>query len=330
MEDNFSYRVTSTPGRVKQCSRLGVRFIASEASYCSAIYIQRYLPDTPPELQPAPELLFAPGRNRNGVDLVQANVEKLLVGDTQMNFFIAVSQNCNAYGSGWGSGEWQTYDVSGHVFNASNYDYIHYGLEAAALSAGRTEESIWAMWEQHPLDNQRWRIAWEDQRNTSWDNESSTAPHLSLQATKSLGYDGNGWPHTDAAGYRLLRKYTDRPDFNDQVIEVTLDDEPEDVCIGGGAAGGGEEDPDPDPEPQPPTWPEPVIEEEHISEWSEPDFTQPGCACPGNNVNRQNHKVLIRHRPPGNPTNVQMICVARPGADAHLRQHDDSVVCERR
>jgi hypothetical protein len=322
LEDNFSYRVTTTPLRVKECSRLNVKFIQSMAGYCSAVYMQRYLPDVAPEDQPAPEMIFAPGQNRNNADFL---IEKLLTGDTQMNFFIGVDQNCDAYGNPIGywrnNNLWASYDVESHVFDPSNYNYIHYGFEAAKLEVDQVEETIWAMIEQHPQHNQRWRVSWEDMHNTSWDQPSSTTPSSSLQATKRFGYDGNGWPDTDSWGYRTLRDYPDRPDFSDQVVQVSMAPAPIEECQGGEAAGGGEEEE---------VWPLPVEEEVHISEWSEPDFSQPGCACPGSNINRQNHKVLIRHRPPGNPTNVQMICVARPGADAHLSQHDDSIVCERR
>jgi len=323
MDDSFIFRVTSTPLLVKQCSRLDVKFLSSEAGYCSAVFMQRYLPGVAPADQPAPEMVFAPGNHRTSGELT---IEKLLAGNTQMNFFIGVRQDCNLWGQSWNRNDlWRTYDVANHTFNPGDYNYLHYAFNVPSGELSEMAESIWTMVEQHPLDNQRWRIAWEDQNNTSWDSPNSTTPSNSLQATKRLGYDGNGWPDTDLLGYRTLRDYSTRPDFSDQVIDVRMMPVSIAECEGG-LAGGGEEE-----EEGGGVWPPPSVEvEEHISEWSEPNFTQAGCACPGSNVNRQNHKVLIKHRPPGNPGNERLICVARPGADAHLRQHDDVVVCERR
>ncbi|NNF58892.1 MAG: hypothetical protein HKN04_11705, partial [Rhodothermaceae bacterium] len=57
----------------------------------------------------------------------------------------------------------------------------------------------------------------------------------------------------------------------------------------------------------------------------EEEESESACGCPNGNPNK---KVAIMHRPPGNEANEHVICVARPGADNHLRRHNDYVVCE--
>ena len=224
IDDNFRVGLENPPLQVTQCSRLNAQFISSIAGYCSAIYLQRYLPDTPPGEQPTPEMVFSSGNNRNGGS---SSVSYLLQPDTQMNLFLAVDQNCNR-GSSRYRNNWQNYDVEGHTFNRRHYDHLHYGLDVNMERVGEEmQESIWAMVEQHPQNNQRWRIGWEDQHITSWDNPNSNNPRNSLQALKRLGYDGRGWPDVDNRGYRTLRDYGDRPDFSDQVIEIWMTPEPE-------------------------------------------------------------------------------------------------------
>jgi len=317
MEDNYTYRVTSTPLVVKQCSRLNLEFIQSMAGYCSAVYMQRRLPGIAPADQPAPEMVFAPGQNRNGGLIT---IDKYLFGGTQLNFFIGVSKNCNPYGNGsWKNNDfWKNYDVESHVFIESSYDHVHPAFNRAELERGEIAEAIWAMVEQHPSNNQRWRIAWEDQHNTSWDQPTSPNPSTSLQALKALGYDGRGWPDTDARGYRTLRDYESRPDFSDQVIEVSLSPLPYEQCVDGGAPV--------DDETEQPVTPPLSEEEEYLAtDWSEPDYSLPGCPCPGKG--NKLHKVLINHYPPGNTGNVRQICVAHAAANAHYRLHDDHQVC---
>jgi len=323
MDDSFIFRVTSTPLLVKQCSKLQVRFLSSEAGYCSSVYMQRYLPDVALADQPAPEMIFAPGNWRTSGELT---VDKILGGGTQMNFFVGVRQDCNLWGQNWNRNDnWRSYDVENRVFNAADYNHLHYAFESTGGDLAGMEESIWALVEQHPRDNQRWRIAWEDQHNTSWDRPNSRNPQNSLQATKRFGYDGNGWPTTDAIGYRILRDYDTRPDFSDQVIQVQMQEADPALCAGGSSAGGTEPDDEEEGGGSTPVPPVPVDDDDIRHEFTLPDPNHVGsCPCPSGN---QNHKVAIMHRPPGNPGNQRVICVANSGARAHLLQHNDYVVC---
>ncbi|MEM9997848.1 MAG: hypothetical protein AAF809_09115 [Bacteroidota bacterium] len=205
---------------VKQPSLLTVEFIESMAGYCSAVWLERVVPEEhrqagdPPDVDGdgyfalPPVMLFAPGNRRDGAS--ETYSETLLTG-TRLNLFISVDQNCSEEGTFMA-----TYDPD-------LFDHAHYAMERYEPYVTLTEESIWAMVEQHPTDDQRWRIGWEDQHRLEWDDPDLTKDRASsLQKTKVEGYDGNGWPDDDDLGYRTLRDYGSRPDFSDQVVEVSL------------------------------------------------------------------------------------------------------------
>lgn len=322
IEDNYQYEVSRAPLHVAECSRLNMVFLQSMAGYCSAVYMQRILPGLD-ELE-EPEMIYAPGRNRNDESNI---VERILDAGTQMNFFLAVSQNCNAsYGTGqWGTNQWQTYDTENHQFNASHYNHIHYALDLEAGKLSEMQESPWAMVEQHPLNNQRWRIAWEDQNNQNW-NLAPTHRHFhdwtrSLGGLKMHGYSGNGWPSVDAWGYRTLEDHGSRPDFSDQVVELWM----EPASCDGGEAAGGSEDPDGEEEGggtppgtpvqyDPPTIPIDQIRPDHRFD--------DGAGCPCNN---QAHKILVWHEQGGSPGRA--LCISQNGWNGHRNHSRDFKLC---
>lgn len=327
MEDNFRHVTSNAPLHNQGegglgCSRLNARFLQSMAGWCSAVYLEQWFPDAPADFVPTPQMVFAPGRNRNGGQ-IPTHYSVIVPAGTQMNFFLAVRRDCRpAYGdfTATGSGaRWLTYDSENHVFNRNHYDHIHYALDIRTGELDRLEESIWAMVEQHPNNRNRWRIAWEDQPR--WNildpnHRDFHNPHRSLMGLKMHGYGGNGWPTTDAWGYRTLRDYGNRPDFSDQVIEIWM--EPATCPVAAGETGGsdGAEAPDsgggttPGGEAPPPA--------------PGTGFTSDNCPCPGKG--NKNHKVFIEHRPPGNPGNVRRICVAESAWPAH-RAHGDALLC---
>ena len=80
------------------------------------------------------------------------------------------------------------------------------------------------MIEPHPADDQKWRIAFEDLRSFS------IKQHEDIKANSygsdwdpiAESYGGTGWTETDSNGYRMLRDYGWKPDFSDQVIQVSF------------------------------------------------------------------------------------------------------------
>jgi hypothetical protein len=302
IDDTFIHELPRSPLHVGSCGALRARIIASESNYCSAVYLQRHIPGAGAASEP--ELLFASGRNRDGGQLV---VPAQVQPGTQMNLFIGVDKSCAQQPA-----DWQTYDYGSHTFNAGNYDHIHYALNVSGGSSLVVSEGIWSMVDQHPANNQRWRIAWEDQHKWNVTNPQHghyKDPQRSLMGLKMFGYNGAGWPHTDAQGYRTLQRHvTDRPDLSDQVLDVWIENDgcgaaPSEEEGGGeeagGADGGGDEGGE--------------------------TVSAEACPCPigGNNT----RKVLVMHRPAGNPGNEQAICISESAVPHHMRLHDDYIIC---
>ncbi len=297
-----------------ECSKLTVEFIDSRAGYCSAVYLERRLPTgiqagaDPNASDPEPpEMIFTPGNNRNGqVSLVT----KYIRGGTQMNFFIGVDKDCSTRATSTSVEGYPQF--TGDVNNPAPYDHLHYALAEEVGKLGDMSETPWAFTEMHPegVDNsgpdaiQRWRIGWEDQHITSWDNPGSSDPQTSLQALKSQGYDGLGWPDADGRGYRTLRDYGSRPDFSDQVVEVKLVEETDLSLCSPPDEGGGIEPP--------------------VDPTVEPTVAPASCECPKHA--HQDHKVAVWHKLP-NQKNGKVLCIAESAVESHLNNHEDHVVC---
>lgn len=322
-----------------ECSKLDVEFIESMAGYCSAVYLERILPtsidgaEDPNDGEPLPpEMLFIPGNNRDGTTL--AGVDKYVRGGTQMNFFIGVDENCSTRPTAAGASVDDFPTFAGDVNNPAPYDHIHYALEEEVGKLGDMSETPWAFIERHPdglgdeASPQRWRIAWEDLHHPEWDDPNSDDPQQSLQALKRLGYDGDGWPEEDdmGTGYRDLRDYwlrsgasdnghytSYRPDFSDQVIEVTLNEEA-DVSLCGFEPEGEVTEPVPE---------EGGGEEGALVEEEEEPVAEASCACPGR---QPAFKVAVWHKLP-NQKKGRVICIAPAAVPSHLEQHEDHVIC---
>lgn len=206
--------------KVAKPSLLRVTFLESMASYCSAVFVQRILPNVAEALQPQPEMLFAPGNNRDGDTVMPLSLE--LIAGTRVNFILAVDadKDCEKRG--------QTVKVNDPMF-----DYTHAALIEDVEDFGELLEGEYAMVQERPGHEEVWRIAFEDldpigmprladtKQNgygtTTWDNLNQT-------------YGGRGWTETDGSGYWKLYDYYSesgdsgqrKPDFSDQVIEVEL------------------------------------------------------------------------------------------------------------
>ena len=211
--------------QVARSGLLSIQFIDSMAGYCSAIFLRRTLPGVPAALQPAPEMVYAPGKKRNGDR--NTGFETELAPGTQMNFGIGIDTNCNSGGSRPTSRPDLRMDAAsrtrasqgpnalkalmdGYIFAEADWANIHWALDAGSLQNGDPQEGPWAMVETDPANNQRWRISFEDIHN--WNllpsDPNYNRPRSSLWATKRFGYDtnndgrGDGWKDVERTEIR--------------------------------------------------------------------------------------------------------------------------------
>ena len=211
--------------KVGDAGRLKIQFVDSQAGYCSAIFLKRTIPGLPDAEQPLPEMVYGPGRRRDG----ESNVgyETVLASGTQMNFAIGVSPSCKAparypdlvwdkskeRNSGNLIGPDLAAALKAYDFRESDWDWMHWALDGSALRDGDPKEAPWAMVETDPNNDQRWRISFEDihKWNLAEGHKDYHNPNESLWATKHYGYDwsgsfrnkgsdgqGNGWTDTEA------------------------------------------------------------------------------------------------------------------------------------
>ena len=214
--------------RVSEGGLLRIQFVDSWAGYCSAIFLKRTLPGVADEDQPLPEMVYAPGNRRNGERNVGIEVE--LAPGTQMNFAIGVDNNCGGSGTRPNSHPRLRHrsaqalrdsdgdnkadstglaalaaEMASYRYRESDWAWVHWALDASTVSLDDPREGPWAMVETDPLNNQRWRVAFEDihRWNLGPDDDGYHNPNLSLWATKNYGYDWSGsykTPGSDGRG----------------------------------------------------------------------------------------------------------------------------------
>ncbi|MGB3542337.1 hypothetical protein [Rubrivirga sp.] len=206
--------------RVSEGGLLRIQFVDSQAGYCSAIFLKRTLPGVAEEDQPLPEMVYAPGKNRNGERNVGLEVE--LAAGTQMNFAIGVDNRCGGNGTRPNSRPDLRYggarDLAGiadpdtadpdpyygwkvladsmatYQFLESDWAWVHWALDGSTVSLDEPQEGPWAMVETDPSNGQRWRVAFEDIHdwNLAPTHPQYENPNRSLWATKKFGYDWTG------------------------------------------------------------------------------------------------------------------------------------------
>lgn len=231
--------IVPKPPTVHKRSELQVEFIESMAGYCSAVYLQRFVPsgksnngngnncdgvdssnpgngpkhdhDTDPSVDDEcrgggngsyraldPELVFAPGNNRNGS---QTTFEKTIEPGTRLNFILAVDKDYTCERKG---------DTSIEIDDRF-YEYTRPSFVENVNDLSQLHEAPFAMVQQRPDQPGTWRVAFEDKvfnEQELWD-------------IKEHGYYGTGWG-LDDLGFWDLENYGNRPDFSDQVIEVKI------------------------------------------------------------------------------------------------------------
>ncbi|SHK16661.1 hypothetical protein [Rhodothermus profundi] len=249
-----SHRVMRGVLEVDQPSQVKVTFLESMAGYCSAIYLQRFVPrnnngmgnnlggcdPSNPALGGScsnqrdvelrgngngryialePELVFAPGNNRDGAEALYSTV---LNPGERVNFILAVDADFNCERRG---------DTSIDI-NDPFYEYTRPALLESVGDFSQMQEGMYAMIQAHPTRPNVWRIAFED----------LIFPRAKLEDVKRWGYGdrrwrrrrgpqwgerngkrsygGWGWRETDSRGYYKLLDFGHMPDFSDQVIEI--------------------------------------------------------------------------------------------------------------
>ncbi len=227
-----------------QPSRVKVTFLESVAGYCSAIYLQRYVPrnnngmgNNPGGCDPSnpahgsscetqedielrgndryvalePELIFPPGHNR---DNASATSTVVLNPGERANFILAVDKDCSLRGRT---------DVLARV-GKKYFDYLRDALIKSTDDFAQMQEGPYVMIQAHPTKPNTWRLAFED---LNFDTEFMGMDKLADVKRYSYGdmkwqirsgaswgerngkysYGGSGWSRVDQWGYYETRDY---------------------------------------------------------------------------------------------------------------------------
>jgi len=206
---------------VKEPSTLHVQFIKSIAGYCSAIFLQRYVPidaENGTSYQALdPEMLFVAGHNRDGEGMEYKSIE--LQPGERLNFILGVNQSCSLKPTEWFDGQVKSDD--------DRFNYLHNALEEGVEELDAMREGKYALIERSEYNSNQYRIAFEDQnhfrdeqfadiKKNGYGNENNW---------RNGTYGGTGWnvdPSTSPHNYRRLHDFGNQPDFSDQVITVTM------------------------------------------------------------------------------------------------------------
>jgi len=202
---------------VETPSQLNVTFEQSMAGYCSAVYLERVVPGTKPENEPDPEMIFAPGNNRNDAS---SSYDKTIESGTRLNFILAVDKDCSHEG-----------DESASL--SDDYDHTQRSFKQDVDRLNTMREAPYGMVEETTIgSSDGWRVSFEDQRVFTeaqlWDIKENGYPDTRSPNdrdwnSRTKTYGGNGWG-TNSNGLRDLKDYGEIPDFSDQVINVALKD----------------------------------------------------------------------------------------------------------
>lgn len=184
-------------------------FIDSMAGWCSAIYLEQFIPDDTEEsgYRQEIDMVFDSGHNRNGTETQFAQP---LASGTQMNFILAVDRNC--------SSENQT----GIAWNDGTFDHHHWALEIDADSISNMTEGTYAMVERYANQDGKWRLRFEDQN--FYDEEQYLDIKRNSYGDENWSggtWGGTGWTF-DSNGLTELRDYGSQPDYSDQVFWIEL------------------------------------------------------------------------------------------------------------
>ncbi len=199
-------------------------FIESQAGWCSAIYLQQFVPDGNYEsgYREEIDIMFESGHYRDGYS---TTFEQVIEDGTQLNFILAVDMNCSS------EHDW---DVA---YGDATYNHYHVALEVDAEDINDMYEGTFAMIEEYSSSEGKWRIAFEDQnfysedqyldikQNGYGDEEWEYVCTRYRRGKCRRGYytwGGDGWEENWPDYLRELDDYGSQPDYSDQVFWIEL------------------------------------------------------------------------------------------------------------
>jgi hypothetical protein len=185
-------------------------FIDSMAGWCSAIYLEQWIPDDQRdgEYRREVDMVFDSGHNRDGTETQFAQP---LAAGTQMNFILAVDQDCSSE------------NQAGIAWNDGTFNHHHYALEIDAEDINNMQEGTYAMVEQYQGQTGKWRLRFEDQNFYTEEQYLDIKRNSYGDSNWSDGtWGGSGWSF-DGNGLSELRDYGSQPDYSDQVFWIELE-----------------------------------------------------------------------------------------------------------
>lgn len=228
--DGYAENVPADAPEITKPSRLRLDFLRTgRTGYCSAVYLQRTMPETPPEEQPDPELLYPPSDEPRSA----TTYNKTIQPGTKLNFILAVyEKGYSDYNCGGREGE--NVPLDGNYYDQT-YRSFEKSTKAELGSLRETPRSI--IEEKKNEEGKTWRVAFEGYEAFSneqlWDIKQNGYPtDVPVQQLPDVWrqedtYGGNGWEKgpnglldLDAEGYQY------RPDFNDEVFQVATMEPP--------------------------------------------------------------------------------------------------------
>lgn len=223
MGNGYAKNVPSPP-EIEQPSRLKLEYSGTgRTGYCSAVYLQRTLPDRPNDEQPEPELLYPPSDEERS----PAMYDETMQPGTKINFILAVYEKRNNWDDNCGGREGENVDLDGGY-----YDQTYRSFERNSESElRRLQETGRSIVEEIDGGKQDWRIAFEGYEGFSdeqlWDIKENGYPtdvrprSLPQIWRRANTYGGDG-PNKNPNGLRNFEEgYQYRPDFNDEVFRAT-------------------------------------------------------------------------------------------------------------
>jgi hypothetical protein len=212
------------PPEIDTPSRLKLEYSGSgRTGYCSAVYLQRTLPDRPSDEQPDPEQLYPPSDEKRS----PAIYDNTMQAGTKINFILAVYEKQNNWDDDCGGREGDKVALGSGYYDQT-YRSFKRNTESELRSLQETGRSIV---EEIDGGEQDWRVAFEGYEAFSkeqlWDIKENGYPtdvrprSLPQIWNRENTYGGDGWEKDSDGLLEFEEGYQYRPDFNDEVFRAT-------------------------------------------------------------------------------------------------------------